>query len=346
MRTHCLISLILGLGLSACALEGAPQETTQRPAPRQQSLDPVPCIQGEHDAIRVKLAPSCAGCHGPGTSAPFFASAEAFESLIVRNPRFVIPGDPDGSELIRLLEGVGTGAFKQMPTAGEPYAKLPADQQKISMSELRQWITDLTLAQASTTPNPDAPTTRRLGAEEIMGSMLAQLGLDPEVDFYQGISKNFDSPTRTLKGSMPLYPPTAVPGLHYAAHKTSTGQRWSALGGANWLNRQPKSYEISPSFLQTITQLSQAWCSMAIKKPDNAALFKHTTPKATSAEASAQIQQNIEHLHLRMLGLPATQADTTKIYQEVFLAHEPKGVDVAWVAVCSYFIRHPLWLSL
>jgi hypothetical protein len=345
MRAHCLISLLLGVSLSACALEGAP-ETAPSPTPRQQPLDPVPCIKGEHDAIRVKLAPSCAGCHGSGTSAPFFASPEAFESLIVRNPRFVIPGDPDGSELIKLLEGTGTGAFKQMPTAGEPYAKLPAAQQQITMSELRQWITDLTLTQASASPDPDAPTTRRLGAHEVMGSMLAQLGLDPEVDFYQGLSNNHDSPTRVLKGSMPLYSPTAAPGLHYGAQKTSTSQRWSALGGSDWLDRQAKNFEISPSYLQTITQLSQAWCSMAVKKPDNAALFKHTTPKATSAEASAELQQNIAYLHLRMLGLPATQEDTTKIYQEVFLAHEPKGADVAWVAVCSYFIRHPLWLSL
>ena len=75
----------------------------------------VECAKTESDFIRLKLAPNCAGCHGEGTSAPYFASAESFEGLIVQNPRFVVPGDPDNSEFVRLLEGNGTGAFTQMP---------------------------------------------------------------------------------------------------------------------------------------------------------------------------------------------------------------------------------------
>jgi hypothetical protein len=45
------------------------------------------------DQVRLALAPWCAGCHLSGDTG-FFASSEAFESLLVRNVRFVRPGQP------------------------------------------------------------------------------------------------------------------------------------------------------------------------------------------------------------------------------------------------------------
>lgn len=341
-----LATSALALALWGCGEPPQEASTPARTPTRAQSLDPVPCVQGEHDEIRLKLAPHCAGCHGPGTSAPYFASVEAFESLIVRNPRFITPGDPDSSEFIRLLEGKGTGAFTQMPTAGSPYAALSAEVQQISMAELRQWVTGLTLAPLSDAPDPNLPTTRRLGADEIRGALMAQLGLSFEQDFLQQTSSNHDSPTIVLKGAMPLYSPSSAPGLHYRAQSASAAQRWIALGGDDWLDRQVRRYDISPSFLQTVTQLSQAWCELAVNKADNQALFKHVQPNAKSADAADDIKANIGYLHLRMLALPADATAVTKIYEEVFLAHEPEGSKQAWIAVCSYFVRHPLWLSL
>ena len=63
-------------------------------------------------------------------------------------------------------------------------------------------------------------------------------------------------------------------------------------------------------------------------------------------EAAADIKDNISYLHLRMLGMPAEAEQVDAIFEEVFVAHEPAGPKTAWVAVCSYFVRHPLWLSL
>jgi hypothetical protein len=95
-----------------------------------------------------------------------------------------------------------------------------------------------------------------------------------------------------------------------------------------------------------VTQVSQAWCEAAVNKTDNTALFQGVSPTEGSDVAEAAIKANIAYLHLRMLGIPATDEDVTKIFNDVFVAHEEAGPKTSWVAVCSYFVRHPLWLSL
>ena len=52
------------------------------------------CAQNENDAVRMRLAPTCAPCHGVGASRPFFASLVAFEDLLAYDARYVVRGDP------------------------------------------------------------------------------------------------------------------------------------------------------------------------------------------------------------------------------------------------------------
>ena len=75
------------------------------------------------------------------SSKPFFGSLAVFESDLVNNTDYVSPGAPAKSELILLMKGEGTGAFKQMPTGGDPFAvKAGKDQTQITMAELEEWI--------------------------------------------------------------------------------------------------------------------------------------------------------------------------------------------------------------
>jgi hypothetical protein len=165
-----------------------------------QAAEPAECAKTENDFIRLKLAKNCVACHGEGAVAPYFASAEAFEGLLVQNPRLVIPGDPDGSELVKLLEGNGTGAFSQMPTSGPNFAAIPEADRDISIQEIRDWITGLQLGAQDINPDREAPTTRRIGADELRNSLMSQLGLSFEDDFVQQLSSNFESPTLVLRG--------------------------------------------------------------------------------------------------------------------------------------------------
>lgn len=343
MKSIHLTTILITALVGASCVEDSPSAPV---ATQLQSAETPVCAKTENDFIRLRLAKNCVSCHGQGAVAPYFASAEAFEGLLVQNPRLVVPGDPDASELVKLLEGHGTGAFTQMPTAGPLFSEIPEADRDISIEEIRAWITGLQLGAEDVNPYRDAPTTRRVGAAEFRNSLMAQLGLTYEDDFLQSISSNFQSPTAVLKGPVPLRAPDDAPGLHYGAQAASTRQRWAALGGAYWLQRKPTTYEISPSFLQTVTQVSQAWCQLAVNKPDNTAIFNRVSPTDGSDTAEGAIKANIAYLHLRMLGLPATDEDVLQIYNEVFLAHEEAGPKTAWVAVCSYFVRHPLWLSL
>ena len=127
-----------------------------------------------------QLKPHCIGCHDSGVRG-YFNSMNAFQSLLVSDPRLVAPGNPDGSELVRLLEGRGTGAFTQMPIGGPTYA---ADDTDIRMSEIRAWITALGAQARSIRPDPDAPVITRMSAAQMQRALYQQLGL-VHGDFFQ-----------------------------------------------------------------------------------------------------------------------------------------------------------------
>jgi len=50
--------------------------------------------------VFLALEPSCAGCHGEGTSVPLMHDFVAFEQLVVYDETLVVPGAPDESRLL------------------------------------------------------------------------------------------------------------------------------------------------------------------------------------------------------------------------------------------------------
>lgn len=329
MRAHHLIILVL----AACSGDiGGDSE-----APGSQPLDGV-CAVSDNDEVRLLLESTCAGCHSGSANKPFFDSLAAFENLLVYNPDYVKPGDPDGSVLIQLLEGRGAGLFRQMPPSGDSFAaRAEKGETQISLAKVRDWITNL--AAKPLNPDPDLSTvsTRKLMAEEIAGTLMAQIGLSMEDDFIESYSSNYDSPTVVLKGELPVYSPDAAPPSHYDGDFEA---RFVALGGPGWMDRRPRGNTVSPTLLQTLVQLSQAWCQMAVNKPDNSVFFAKAAKDSTDA---TQVRANIAYLYLRMLGEPASDEEIERVYTEVFARYSDNAV--AWTAVCASFVRHPLWLS-
>ncbi|HEY0883532.1 MAG TPA: hypothetical protein VGD87_18495, partial [Archangium sp.] len=116
MRRTLLFSLLV---LSGC--EGFLGKPDPEPGPTME--DDAGCPpQGKNDEIRLALAPACASCHTTGNK-PYFASLAAFENGLAYDTRWVNPADPDGSGLVKLLEGAAPGSYPQMPP-GEPYTAL------------------------------------------------------------------------------------------------------------------------------------------------------------------------------------------------------------------------------
>ena len=104
------------------------------------------------------LKGECAGCHVAGVRS-FFVSLGTFQTLLVTDKKLVKPGDPDNSELIKLLEGHGSGVFKQMPIAGPAYAERATAGTAVngvSMSEVRAWVTNLAAQTRDPRPDPNA----------------------------------------------------------------------------------------------------------------------------------------------------------------------------------------------
>jgi hypothetical protein len=242
-----------------------------------------------------------------------------------------------------VLEGNGPGLYKQMPPSGAAFAALAKDgKTDIDMARVRDWVTRLEPIPLDPNPDPGAVSTRRLMAEEVVVTLMDQLGLDPAGDFIAGTGSFFESPTVSLKGKLPVYSPDAAPPVHNPGKEQD---RFLALGGPDWMNQRPRTQDFSAGFLQTLTQISQAWCQMAVQKADNAAFFAKASRSDTSASAAQAIRDNIAYLHLRMLGEPASEEELDRIYDGLFVHYEAEGTDIAWTAVCAAFVRHPRWLS-
>lgn len=187
LRVWGIVVFALGLGLGcdgymSTGNASLDQPTSARDAARDAS--PPPSDIGDDPdrsrnwSIFERLKPSCQACHLQGSSQPMFASLEAFENLLVYNIHFVVPRDPDASELIALLEGRGTRQFEQMPVGEKSFGELEAEgNTEITIEEVREFIRQLEPRQGGDGGNAQAALMRRLSARQIQRALQTQLGL-------------------------------------------------------------------------------------------------------------------------------------------------------------------------
>lgn len=357
--------LCTGIALSAVMLTGCPEDTGPAPTSGSDgglgdttggdaSVVELPGDAGPQTQLTAsvyeRLLPSCGGCHGDGTSKPYFASFESFENLLVADTQFIVPGDPEGSELVELLKGTGTRTFLQMPPDGLTFEELSdAGQTQISVPEVEDWIRELD----GYTPggSEDAPTdvvlVRRLRAEQIYRSFRALLGLEDEV-FWDSAQHHGYYPVIGWgsAGNYPMYSPDWPPGWSTNSPiRAAATLRWYALGGPNWAEGRKRDQSLSPTFMHTLTQVSQAYCRLSITDDTNDAVMHLATLSDGSADAAGSIRTNIAHLHLKFLGEPANDARVDDLF-ELFQTYETDSSrEAAWVAVCSTLLRDPLFVT-
>lgn len=328
-----LVSLVVALLVSACSTSSSDSGSAAAPANADGGAGP--CAVSRNDEVRQLLAPSCVACHGPNTNKPFFATIEAFEDLLVYEPRLVTPNDPEGSQLVKLLEERAEGTYKQMPIVGDSFSKMSASgKTKITLAQVKDWIAHLPPpGPRRTSPSPDAPTTRRLTAEEMVMTLRRNLGLE-EAGLHATKDVNL-----VLRGSDTAW----SAGESTGANSMSL---FEALGGPSTLAMRPREKALTPSALQLLVQISQDWCGRAVAIPKNPAIFKYATADAKSTTDAAAIKKNIGYLHLRFLGEVAPVAVVDNLFTNVFVPYEANGANVAWTAVCADLLRHPQWLTL
>jgi hypothetical protein len=306
-----------------------------------------PCIteeQANNDAIRKGLEAFCKDCHGTGDKG-FFASLQAFEDLLVYNEALVIPGEPDKSKLVQLLEGKASGAYSQMPISGDSYAKLvDAGKAPLTMDEVRSWVRDLKPRPKNTKPDPGAITVHRMTAAQIVSTLYAQLGLTGD-DFYTP-GKNYGVTLAVQKqeDNLAIMSPDWLPGPW--GNDSGPLRRYFSLGGNSAVANRDSDLTASPGFVQVLVPLSQRWCKMAIEKQSSQALlFTKTTPDTRSDEDAAGIKANIAYQYQHFLSDRPGDGDVDAIYNDVFIPLEAESDPrTAWSGVCSYFIRHPRWV--
>ncbi len=297
----------------------------------------------DNDIIRLGLESSCKGCHAEGAKG-YFASLAAFEGLLVANPRLVVPGSPESSELIAVLEGRGAGSSPQMPLGAMSFAQLDdAGLTDISLEEIEGWISNLdAVTGAPSRPDRDAITVRRLDAAHVELALRDLLGLTRD-DFFKD-AESYGIPVDELRdrASFPVHNPDAIPG----AFSSVPVLNYYALGGGSPPGGVNVERTVGAPFVQTMVPLSQQWCRMAVAKPDNASLFKYATATSSSAADSAAIVDNIVWLHARFHGTVIDRAEGQRILEEVFIPLEAANDDpsLGWTGVCSYLIRHPQFI--
>ncbi len=289
----------------------------------------------ETKVVYEGLKAECAGCHQTGTKG-YFASLGAFQALLVSDARLVNPGNPDGSELVKLLEAKGTGAFTQMPIAGAPYAmRTPGT--GASMAQVKAWISGLSAQARDNRPDPNARPITRVSAQQAQRALYQQLGLTHD-DFFIAASE-FSLPMAESRGdtNYPLHGQDLLP----APRQTQTSGRFEALGGGSVMGQVRADTSITPTYVLTLQQVSQAWCRRALTKAGNPALFPGGTLGASDA---ATVKATIARWSLHFLAQPMAAAEVDALHADVFapLLAETNATN-AYTGLCSYFIRHPLW---
>lgn len=336
MRTHLITALCAALCAISCG-GAADEEPAQRAAQSALGCKPSDVSEQTFKVMRA-LESKCAGCHNMGARG-YFQSASAFQSLLVSDTNMVKPGDPDNSELIRLLEGRGTGAFDRMPIGVKSYAELAAeDPTMMPMSELRSWVTGLNQQVRDARPDRDASRIRRMDAMQMKRAMYAQLGLTDE-DFF-GTAQSYQVPMLNPRDEnrYPIRALDEVPG----PYERVAPERFEALGGGSALAQVPADRGVSPTAALTLTQVSQAWCRFAIAKQGNEALFSGGAAKTDVDQAA--VTSTIRRWSLLFLGERMSVEEADTLYQDVFVPLSTTGPEPAYVGLCSYFIRHPRWV--
>ncbi|QSQ19055.1 hypothetical protein JY651_27305 [Pyxidicoccus parkwayensis] len=300
----------------------------------------------DNDAVRLALAPACQGCHTNGNK-PFFSSLAAFESGLVYNEKYVKRGDPENSLLVQMLKGAAPGSYPQMPP-GQPYDELVASGRvTMTIAQVEAWIRDLPAPpEALETPSPEEFRVRRLSAEEMVVSLMDQLGLTLE-DFVSTSNPDWRNRAYVVNwNKFFVWPGDWSPGIsgEYVSD-SRTGERFEALGGGNSLLYRKKDVSFGPSAAQALVQMSQAWCGRAVDKANNKAVLRYVVLADTSTKNPDAVQKNLRYLYLRMLGQPATDAEAQALYEQVYLPLEAQSTRLGWIGVCSALIRHPLWIT-
>ncbi|NRD45320.1 hypothetical protein [Corallococcus exiguus] len=332
MNRFALLLLVLPVSL-ACGRDG----TTAVPSTQAQKACGTPA-SSETVRIMQGLQPHCEGCHAQGARG-YFASVDAFQSLMVSDPRLVKAGSPEESELIRLLEGRGSAAFKQMPIGEKSYAQLVSDgTAKLSVADVRAWIQSLSTQQRDARPDPEAPRITRMSATQVQRALYQQLGLTHD-DFFSSATEFGIPMAESYEDERyPMQPPDAVP----APRQHTTGERFYGLGGGSVFNQSTPDRTASPTFALTLTQVSQRWCRLALAKTGNTALFPAGSKRTADA---VDVKATLRRWSLRFLGERFTDAQVDALYADVFVPlSTPTDTEPAYVGVCSYFIRHPHWI--
>jgi hypothetical protein len=102
---------------------------------------------------------------------------------------------------------------------------------------------------------------------------------------------------------------------------------------------------ISPSFVGSLTQISQRWCAMALDKPGNTALLPAGASITVGMAEPEKVKDVLRAWFLHFHSVEPSSADVDQVFEKVFVPIE-QGSDArtAYIAACSYFIRHPDWI--
>lgn len=295
---------------------------------------PPPGLE-ETDRVMRGLGPHCAGCHTTGEKG-YFASLDAFVSLLVANTRLVSPGDPEGSALVALLEGRGEGSAGQMPLSGAPYAE--REDLAVPMAEIRSWIANLEPVEVSTVPDRSATTSARLSARMFRHAVPAVLGLSLEE--ITSVVQDFGVPViRAPTRNFAALSPDAVPPPRERTHE----RVYFGLGGGSSARNIAEDRNPSATFVQYLVPLSHRWCELAVAKAESP-LFTAASAQTTSEEPD-RVRANLAAMQLRFWGEPATEAQLDRLVNDLFVPIETEaGPERAWVGVCAAFLRDPRFL--
>ncbi len=286
------------------------------------------------------LKGECAGCHVAGVRS-FFVSLGTFQALLVTDEKLVKPGDPDNSELIKLLEGHGTGVFKQMPIAGLAYADRASAGTAVngvSMSDVRAWVTNLATQSRDPRPDPNAKVLVRMTGQQAQRTLYQQLGLDNSDFYIKAFEYDVEMAEKKDEDRYPLLGPDEMP----APRQSQTAERFYAIGGGSSTGQIRADSTVSPTYVLTMQQTSQAWCRFALGKTGNTALFSAGS-MGTADEATAKT--TIRRWGLHFIATQLSDDEVNALYTDLFVPLvADSNAGNAYVGLCSYFIRHPLWV--
>ncbi len=317
---------------------GNDQPTNAAPDSGVAMVDPTnTCAQ--NDAMMKALAPQCASCHTTGLS-PFFASLTVFEDKLAYDTRYVVPGHPEKSPLIALLNGAGTGTYKQMPLGAEPFAAMAArGETGVTVEQVAGWIQALEPRTEAAVLGGGGSTMSRLSADKVRRALYRQLGLTDD-DFFTDTA-SFGVALRTAR---PRTFALRSPDDPMASVDSQIDERHAQLGGSQAFQGRTKDLSTPPPFVLALTGTTQRWCRMSVAKSP-CPWMKHATRNQASTQASVAIKKNIQFMALHFWSQPISDDELTEVYDDVFVPLERETTpENAWIGVCSYFVRHPLWI--